>query len=329
MELLPVKQAIATPVFDPFQYAVELPHEIVLHPLGFQMQLKTNSREIIQATEESWGGFPALFTDKSIELRVAVSDDRQAPCPSTLVWRAQRNLLTLISDQNNFAICDLHTGFAFSWLSPATARSHDFFRYYYLDTIVQVLLWQTHLTRVHASCVARNGRGVLLCGASGAGKSCLAYACARRGWSFITDESTALVRGSSERMALGKPRQMHFRETAAGILPELDGRLAAPNAVGKISIEVHTADLPAIQTAFQCRIASVVFLNRQAGAPAHLVPISAQDAFDRLDSDLPLFEEPVHEEHRASLRNVLQAGAFELRYSGLDEAVNALEPLVR
>jgi hypothetical protein len=64
---------ISTPIFDPFQYSVELPHEIVLHPLGCEMHLQTNSREIVRAAEESWSGFPALFDGPPMDLRVAVS----------------------------------------------------------------------------------------------------------------------------------------------------------------------------------------------------------------------------------------------------------------
>jgi hypothetical protein len=293
------------------------------------MHLQTNSREIVQAVEESWSEFPALFSGAPMELRVAVSDDQQAACASSLIWRAQGHLLAMQADQNTFAICDLDRGFAFSWLTPATARDHEYVRYFFLDTIVQVLSWQTHLTpRIHASCVARNGRGVLLCGESGAGKSCLAYACARRGWSFITDESTALVRGSQDRIALGKPRQMHFRDTAAEIIPELAGRLAKRNAVGKVSIEVHTAELPEVRTAFQCSVAAVVFLNRYAGGPARLLPLSAEDAFGRLEGDLPFFQEPLHQKNRASLRYLVEAGAFELRYRDLAEAAALLESLI-
>ena len=317
-----------TSIFDPFQYSVELPLEITLHPLGCEMRLQTNSREIVQAVEESWREFPALFNGAPMNVRVAVSDDQQAAGATGLIWRAQGHLLAMQADQNNFAICDLDRGFAFSWLTPATARDHEFVRYFFLDTIVQVLSWQTHLTpRIHASCVARNGRGVLLCGESGAGKSCLAYACARRGWSFITDESAALVRDSQERIALGKPRQMHFRDTAAQIIPELQGRLAKRNAVGKISIEVHTSELPDIRTAFQCSVAAVVFLNRHAGGPPRLLPVSVEDAFSRLERDLPLFQEPLHEKNRASLRYLVEAGAFELCYRDLAEAVTLLETL--
>jgi hypothetical protein len=319
---------ISAPVFDPFRYSVELPYERVLYPFGFRLQLITNSLDVLRVADENWGGFPLMFEDKSLELRMVVSDDRQAPPASGLIQRAQRHLLTLQSDQNNFAICDLEKGFSFGWLVPATAGNHSFLRRYYLDTIVYVMLWQTHLTSIHAGCVARNGRGVLLCGQSGAGKSCLSYACARRGWELITEETSALLRGAKDRIVLGKPTQMHFRDTAAAILPELRDRLVPTNAPGEISIEVQTAELPGIQTAFQSRVAAVVFLNRGTGETARLVPIPPAQACDRLERELPLFEQPVYEEHRASLRHLVAVGAYEIRYRHLDEAVQLLEPLV-
>jgi hypothetical protein len=315
------------PVLDPLCYGVELPYATVLYPLGFRMDLTTNSHEVIKAAEEDWAGFPLLFDDRTIELRVAVSNDDQAPCPTTLIWRAQGHLLALESDRHNFAVCDLEKGFSFCWVVPATARNHDFLRSFLLRILIQAPLWQTHLTWVHAACVARNGRGLLLCGASGAGKSCLAYACARRGWTFVTDEVSSLVRPSKERMVLGNPRYMHFRETATAVLPELTGRLAVTNAVGKMSLDVSPADLGTIDTAFQTRVAAVVFLDRQASASARLTPISAADAYHGLDRELPLFPQPLHDAHRATLRNLVAVGAYELRYEDLEEAVSLLEPL--
>jgi hypothetical protein len=316
-------------VYDPLQYGIDLPYETTLYPLGFRLQLITNSREIIQAAEEDWAVFPLLFEDRTLEIRVAVSDDEQIPCPTSLIWRAQRHLLALESDRQNFAVCDLEQGFSFCWLAPTTARNHDFFRSHFLNILVQAPLWQTHLTWIHAACVARDGRGLLLCGPSGAGKSCLAYACARRGWTFITDEVSSLVRGSAEATVLGNSRCIHFRDTAAAILPEFHGRLAAPNSVGKISIEVRTSELHKVQTAFQCRVASVVFLERREDMPARLAPLSTADAFHGLESDLPLCPQPLYDTHRAALRKLVEGGAFELRYHDLEEAVGLIEPLVR
>jgi len=328
-EILTVRESLntAAAVFDPFVYGIELPYRTVVYALGFPMHLSTNSLDVIQVAEESWAGFPSMFDDKSIEVRVAVSEDKDAPCPTGLIWRGQGHLLTLNSDRENFAICDVDRGFAFAWFVPATVRNHEFLRYYYLDSVANLLLWHSHLTRVHASCVARAGRGVLFCGESGAGKSCLAFACARSGWDLLTDEAVSLVRGSQERIVLGKPWQMHFRETAATIFPEFEGLLASPNAAGKISVEIRTADLPEIRTTVQCQVAAVVFLNRTAGGPARLIPISSADAVDRLNRDLPLMAETVMRQHRAALRHLVEVGCFELRYRDLEEAVQVLESL--
>src|SRR5579863_7612557 len=114
-------------VFDPLCYAVELPFQSVFYPFGFRMHLATNSQEVIQAAEKYWDGFPARFHDRTLEIRVAVSDDQEAPCPTSLIWRAQRHLLALESDRHNFAVCDLEKGFSFCWIVPAAASNHDFF----------------------------------------------------------------------------------------------------------------------------------------------------------------------------------------------------------
>jgi hypothetical protein len=234
----------------------------------------------------------------------------------------------LISDESNFAICDLRDRFAFCWISAATAANADWFRYYYLDTIINLMLWHSHLTRVHASCVARNGRGVLLTGPSGAGKSCLAFACARRGWTFISDEASSLVRRSSHPVVLGKPHHFHFRETAVQVLPELNGRQAVRSRVGKLTIEVRTADFAQIQIGYQSPANALVFLNRHAGGPARLVPFSKDKARELLEQDLPLFPQPAHNEHKASLHNLIDAGVYELHYEDLADAVTELESLV-
>lgn len=49
------------------------------------------------------------------------------------------------------------------------------------------------MTRLHATCVSRFGRGVLLRGASGAGKSSLALQLIGRGWMLVADDQVELV----------------------------------------------------------------------------------------------------------------------------------------
>jgi hypothetical protein len=99
---MPQEALIAAPVFDPFGYSIELPLAAHVNALGFPMRLVTNSPDIVKATEESWAGYPRLFTDKSLEFRVIVSDDESLePATDLLPSRAQGHLLHIISDPNN------------------------------------------------------------------------------------------------------------------------------------------------------------------------------------------------------------------------------------
>jgi hypothetical protein len=318
--------SITAPVFDPFGYGVEMSLETVVNALGFPVRVITNSEDVITATKQSWSGFPRLFTDYTLEFRIVVSDNELAERPSGIVRGAQKHLMTAISDADNYAVCDLDKGFAFFWLAPATARDKDFFRRYYLNNLIEVMLWHSHLTMIHAACVARNGRAVLLCGESGAGKSCLSFFCARRGWTFIGDDGASLVRRSKPPMVVGGPRDVHFRPTALEILPELEGKLVPLNASGKLGLQMLTNAFPEIQRSVHASPCAVVFLNRRAGGPARLIPMPAEEALSRLDADLPLME--VLEDQRASLRSLIEVGAFELCYQHLDDAVKALESLV-
>jgi hypothetical protein len=318
--------SVAAPVFDPFGYGVELLLETVVNALGFPLRVVTNSEDVITATKQSWDGFPQLFTDHALEFRIVVSDNELAERPSGVVRGAQKHLMTAISDADNYAVCDLDRGFAFFWLAPATARDRDFFRRYYLNNLIEVMLWHSHLTMIHAACVARNGRGVLLCGESGAGKSCLSFSCALRGWTFVGDDGAYLVRQSDPCLVVGAPRDVHFRATALDILPELSGKLSPLHASGKLALQMLTDAFPEIHRSVQALPCAVVFLNRPAGGPARLIRMPAEEALSRLDADLPLME--IIEDQRASLRRLIEVGTFELRYQNLDDAVKTLESLV-
>jgi hypothetical protein len=323
---MPQTTSVAAPIFDPFGYGIELPLQTEVNAHGFLMRVITNSRDVIQTAEETWAGFPLLFTDHALEFRVVVSDNEQAKRPSDMSTRAQGHLLLTRSDEEDFAVGDLEKGFAAFWVSPASARDHQFFCNYHLNNVMYLMLWHAHMTMVHAACVTRNGRGVLLCGPSGAGKSCLAFACALQGWTFVTDDGVSLARRSSGRLVVGTPRGMHFRPTAVEVLPELVGHLVLIEPWKKLSFIPAANGFPEFRRAVHANIDAVVFLNRDAGGTARLLPMSAEEAFSRMDRELPLMEQI--EDQRLSLRRLVEARSFELRYTDLYDAVNVLESLV-
>jgi len=299
-----------------------------LFPLGFPLEIATNSEGVLDAAAETWGSYPEIFSAQPLRLRVAVATDGSTAVPPPPVCRGQQHLFMMISDAGNFAVGDYTSHLALCWLTPGALAGPGFLRFHFLEGLAYSMLAQSYLTMIHAACVSAGGRGVLLCGESGSGKSTLAFACASRGWDYIADDASSLVRGDRTRIVLGRPFHIRFRPSAAELFPELRERVVGRHRNGKPTIEVATAGLPGVKTAFQTRADFLVFLNRRSLASQGLVPLSKADALDRLLADLPLFDPAIREQQEAPCRDLMEAGTFELRYRDLDTAVSQLEALV-
>ncbi|MCW5977801.1 MAG: hypothetical protein KIT09_06970 [Bryobacteraceae bacterium] len=316
-----------TAVQDPMLHQFELPLTAVYYPFGFPLRVRTNSLEILAAVEEAWGAFTSEFPADPAEFAIGVTGNgcEMPPWPS---HRARGHLLTLIGDARNFLVCDLAASYAFCWLTPPVARDLAYLRKYYTDPIGYTLVMHRHLAPVHAACVARNGRGLLLCGQSGAGKSSLSFACARRGWTFIADDFSHLVRERNDRRVLGNSFELRFRASATTLFPELEGRTGVLDRDGEATIEVRTKELGHLQCATSATVEHIVFLNRRPGARPRFNPISKDTAFHELQPAIFFGEDGVRARQKEELRRLLSADMREFTYDGLDAAVDALEELL-
>jgi HPr Serine kinase C-terminal domain len=314
---------------DPVLSQFRLPLRGTYYPLGFALEIATNSGEVLAAAEESWGSFQGKFSELPLRLEIGVMADGSKDCPPPPGCRSRGNLLTIIADAGNFSVCDLSRGFAFAWLTQSTVADRAYLRYYFLEAMGSTLLEALYLTPLHAACVQIGGRGVLLCGESGAGKSSLAFACARNGWKFLSDDSSAIVRKRPGRVVVGNPCQMRFRESAVELFPELKEQRVTPRATGKMAIELATAALPEIAKQAECQVDYIVFLNRREPAPPGLLSLPKETAWQYFEQYMCFGGAAVHQAQSASIHDLLTAKLFEMRYSDLDWAVERLETLVR
>jgi hypothetical protein len=312
---------------DPVLSAFELPLHRTLYPFGFPLELETNSVEVIAAAVEGWGAFDQMFDEKPVRLCLGVLEVSGDALPLESTFRSRQHLMSIVADPSNFVICDFNSGFAFGWVTQNTAADHPLLRYRFLTAAGATLVEQRAFATLHGALLMRNGKGVMLAGDSFAGKSTLAYACARSGWIYVSDDGVLLVRGRDDRYAVGDPHSIRFRPDAPQLFPELADQLATIRPNGKIALEVLTRDL-ALETAPGCHVDHVVYLNRKPAGQIHLRHLSQQQVREKWSPYNSFGTQEVRDAHQCCFERMLGAQLWEMQYSALDDAVARLERLV-
>jgi hypothetical protein len=318
------------PEDDPVLSNASLPLSITCFPLGFPVEIATNSAAVLAAARQSWGQFRQRFSYPPLKLRLGVNSDADASTsvPPAPITRARGHLMSHVADAYNFVHCDLNTGFAFGWITEQTAESNLYLRYFILEAAVLCMVAALRATPLHAACVSIDGQGMLLCGNSGAGKSSLAFAGARAGWTFTCDDASSLPLDRYDRMIIGNCHQIRLRDSGVELFPELKGHSITPRATGKPSIEILTSKLPGLITSESAIISSIVFLNRRNAHTPELVPFEREAAHLWL-GPAPFGTSAMHAAQQASIRHLLEVPIFELRYKDLDWAIERLNTLAR
>jgi hypothetical protein len=309
---------------------IVMPYRSTFFPLGFPLEIITNSPDVLEAAEQSWGKFLCRFDAPPLLLRLGVTSHPQeypSPPPAPLC-RIQGHLLSHIADQYNFLSCDLNSGFAFGWVTEKTAKSVLYLRYHILEAAALSMLAATHASALHAACVTSHGLGMLLCGDSGAGKSSLAFAGARSGWAFTCDDASYLLFDRNVPLIAGNCYQFRLRDSGTQLFPELDGRPITPRAAGKPSLEIPTAELPDIVTSESAHVQVIIFLNRREVTSPKLVPFSKDQARSWFKQS-HFIDIASTARHLAAINTLLEVPIYELQYTDLDWAIERLDRLAQ
>lgn len=301
------------------------------YPLGFPVELRTNSAAILALACDLWPVFPSRFGGRPIRVDVHVIDsdggDRASePCPPAPSVRMTMPLIVSIADGDNWSVGNLEQGWTRMVLARTTERHRSYLGYFFLGSAPLCHIASSRATPIHAGCVAFAGCGMLLCGDSGAGKSSLSYACARAGWTYVTDDASYFLHEAEGITVTGNCNQVRFRPSAGELFPEIAGLEMTPRAAGKPSIEMPTAELAWMDCSATASVRYLVFLNRRAAGAQTLAPYRKDVARGFLRQVLFGTAESLAVQYRA-LERLLQVEVLELRYSDLEWAVKRLQAL--
>lgn len=313
---------------DPVLAHCRLPLQRTFHPLGFPVNIKTNSNGVLEAADDQWGTFRELFPAEPIRLEIMVTAGETVICPPTPVCRMHGALMTNVADNENYVVSDFERRTAIIWTTEAAVAHREYFRYFFLESAAMSLLSSGYATAIHAACVALDGHGVLLCGDSGAGKSTLSYACARAGWTYITDDGSYLVDGHDDLLVAGNCRMVRFRPSAEALFPELHGLPVVQRAgIGKPSVELSQKASASWNASDTALVKHLVFLKRN-------VEVQELAVFPQAVARLYM-QQRIHclpyaaELHMNAMDRLLQRRIYELRYNDLDWAIARLAQLVQ
>ena len=310
---------------DPLGCEFPLPLLGKYYPMGIPVHIATNSQSTFwRLPDRVWSRYPVVAGAQPVVLRVMVEDHNTTDRLSPPVPRGQGHLLSIVQGPDNFAVCDLSASFGFARLTHDVAKDSAYVRYHFLETAVYTMIEAQHFCPVHASCVALNGRAAVLCGDSGAGKTSLAYACARLGWTYLADDATYIVRDRRDPTVAGRPFAIRFRAEARALFPELSRYRPERRPNGKLNLEIDTDEL-GLTVALESKASCLVFLNRKDyPAEARISRFSRADAFQQLSKSICYGDQHTRNAQTQSLGDCVKLPVLELAYSDFDSAETAL-----
>jgi len=299
----------------------------VFYPMGFAVEVETNSPDVMAAARTDWERYPQISQGTPVRLRISVSDRTgEIPdSPPNVAFDAA--WMYVDHGPDNRAVACLSEGWGEVYLSGDRAADTDYVRYHFLEPLAYLLLAPRHFAFAHASCIALNGRAVVLCGEANAGKTCLAFACARRGWTYLSGDATHFLHGSADFTLAGRPFSIRLRESARDLFPELEVFPARLRPNQRLSIEADTGRLD-LATAFRARTSHLVFLERHPADAAKTERISTEETLRRLDAAVFFGNEDIRRNQRATLRHFASLPSVLLRYSDLAAAEVVLRALL-
>jgi len=312
---------------NPFEVP-ELKLRKMFYPLGFPVRVRTNSFEILAIFAELWGAFRKVHKFEPIQVEVFVVDSGSKECPPGTRARHMMPYVAIIADASNYSLANLKQNFTKVVVSTAALANKLYLRHHFLYASPLGHIVTRYATPVHAGCVALDGRGILLCGDSGAGKSSLSYACARAGWTFVADDMSLMLNDRCDRTVTGDSTRVRLRPSAAELFPEINGLRVPPRAAGKPSIEIRTSEMSHVARAPCTAVDFIIFLKRRSDGEAELRPYPTEVARYYMRQNLYGPGDSLAAQYR-SIERMLKAEVFELRYSRLGDAIQRLQMLIR
>lgn len=214
--------------------------------------------------------------------------------------------------------------------SSRTAADEEFWKRTILPVLVGTMSSALGIVAVHSACLLYKGRGVLLSGYSGVGKSTLTMTLARRGLSLLSDEWTYISpRGEQGLDAWGLSLPVKLLPDAVTFFPELEPHEPAVSLNGEVAYEVDPEPVFGCKRSSHCLPEIFVLLERSSKEEASFTEVSMEEIVAYLANGLEELPEVVahfREPQVELLRRLGECKLVRFRFGGSpEEAASQVE----
>jgi len=147
---------------------------------------------------------------------------------------------------------------------------------------LQEVLKQRGFYMVHAAAMADQGRGLLIAGASGAGKTTLALALLRAGFGFLGDDTVFLTQRGETWEARAFPDEIDITTQTLEFFPELQWMRSVPLPEGGRKRPISAREAYGQSPVWECVPRVLIFPDSRVDGNSEVVSMSREDALVQL-----------------------------------------------
>jgi hypothetical protein len=247
-----------------------------IHVLGARVRFESNSEDLLRLVDSAYAGLPRhrLSRDEPrLRVRLVLTSSKRKRTnvePAPLQMMSGAGLLAGAAESSSFVVVSPHEGGALVAITPEMLRFPYHTRYELIEFAVFTLAARAQgLVALHGACVGHDGRGVLLLGSSGAGKSTVTLQCLIEGLGILSEDSVFVT--PDTLLATGVSNFLHVRTDSLRWLAQrhVAKIRRSPVIVRRTGVHKYEIDLRRGQYALAERplkIGAIVFLSAKSAA---------------------------------------------------------------
>lgn len=265
-----------------------LPLQTDFYVAGTHCRLSTNSHDILQSVSRWRSAHHAAF--HSFEMEIIVDCRMDNPVQHPAYFRGNGHLVFGFLPPGSFVSYDLLRRHVRAVLSPQAACDDSFWKTLLIPITIGVLGPTVGVVPLHCACLERNGRGLLIAGNSGVGKSTLAAALTQRGLAFISDDWTYFSKEQSKVIAHGLLSPIKLLPDTVHFFRELRELTPAISLNGELAYELDPSRFVGSMVKNTSVPTWIFFLERTSKPGCQFVPCSSgsvRDFFEKNAERLP------------------------------------------